>query len=60
MTLRLGFREGLTGDTAVIAKEIINTAAERARIIFEELGRNWAALVGGSAVGEEATVALEG
>lgn len=40
MTLRLGFREGVTPDPT-IAREIIATAAERARIIFEELGRSW-------------------
>jgi len=48
MTLRLGFREGVTGDPSTIAREIITTAAEKARTIFEELGRGWATLVGAS------------
>jgi DNA-directed RNA polymerase subunit L len=48
MTLRLGFRPGFAGDMTATAKEIVTTAAEKARTIFEGLRANWAALVGGS------------
>jgi DNA-directed RNA polymerase subunit L len=43
MTLRLGFRENISAN---VVQKVIITAAERARTIFEELGRGWAALVG--------------
>ena len=57
MTLRLGFRDGITGSEAQ-AREIVATAAERARILFEGLGRSWAAVAG---IQQEAqTEALEG
>jgi len=54
MTLRLGFKG--TGTDAQ-AREIIATAAERARIIFEELGRSWASVAG---IQEEGVETLEG
>jgi DNA-directed RNA polymerase subunit L len=56
MTLRLGFREGVTGTEAQV-REIIATAAERARIIFEDLARSWS---GGAPKGAEAAGALDG
>lgn len=61
MTLRLNFREGVSGDTAAIARQVVAAAAGRARQIFEELGRSWASLVGGeTGAGGEAVTALEG
>lgn len=61
MTLRLGFREGITGTEAQV-REIIATAAERGRTIFEQLGRSWAALTGGGGGADEgpAVAALDG
>jgi DNA-directed RNA polymerase subunit L len=57
MTLRLGFREGAAADP----RSIVATAAEKARTIFEELGRAWSSVVGGTAgAGGEGAVALEG
>jgi len=44
MTLRLGFREGSTVDMAAVSRSIVAAAAERARIIFEDLGRSWSAI----------------
>ena len=43
MTLRLGFRDGVTGDEA-FARTIIAAAAEKARAIFTELGKSWSGL----------------
>ena len=55
MTLRLGFRDGLAGDTNAIALSIVQAAAEKARTIFEELERSWAAIgTGRRGVGLEA------
>ena len=48
MTLRLGFRDGVAGEPETIAREVITTAAEKARTLFEELGRGWTALVPGT------------
>ena len=42
MTLRLGMRPG-SGSTDAVARAVIAAAAQRARTIFEELGRSWAA-----------------
>lgn len=56
MTLRLGFRDGLTGDTNTIARSIVTAAAEKARTIFEEMERDWASI--GSGPGPD--TALEG
>ena len=56
MTLRLGFRNGVTADPAVIARQVIATAAARAKQIFEELGRSWAAV---AATGAPAAVVPE-
>jgi DNA-directed RNA polymerase subunit L len=57
MTLRLGFRENAATDP----RSIVATAAEKARSIFEELGRAWSAVVGGTAgAGGEGQVAMEG
>jgi DNA-directed RNA polymerase subunit L len=58
MTLRLGFRNGVTADPAVIARQVIATAAARAKQIFEELERAWASAASGSAT--PAAPALEG
>ena len=60
MTLRLGFRPGFAGDMAATAKEIVATAAEKARTIFEGLRANWSALMGGEDQGGQAVEALEG
>lgn len=61
MTLKLGIREGVAGDPAAVARQVIANAAGKARQIFEELGRAWAAMIGGEVgVGGEATAALEG
>lgn len=54
MTLRLGIREGASasaggGDNAAIARQVISVAAAKAKAIFEDLGRAWAASVGGGA-----------
>jgi DNA-directed RNA polymerase subunit L len=49
MTLRLGFREGVTGDMNTIARSIVTAAAERARTIFEQMERDWASPGSGSA-----------
>ena len=46
VTLRLGFRQGVAGDTAAIAQSIVVNAAGRAKEIFEGLQRSWASLVG--------------
>jgi DNA-directed RNA polymerase subunit L len=59
MTLRLGFRDGVTG-TEAQAREIIATAAERARTIFEGLARSWTSLTGSAGPGSgPAAAALE-
>ncbi len=57
-TLTLGFREGL-GDTNALARQVVATAAQRARDIFEKLASAWSAVSG---LGEETTagVTLEG
>ncbi len=57
-TLTLGFREGL-GDTNSLARQVVATAAQRARDIFEKLASAWSAVSG---LGEEtmAGVTLEG
>jgi len=47
MMLRFGFRDGVEGDRATIAYDIIAKAAERAMAIFAELERSWAAVTGG-------------
>jgi DNA-directed RNA polymerase subunit L len=62
MTLTLGLREGVPGDPAAIAREIIAEAAAKARAIFEELGRAWAAISGGgaAAAAAPATAVLDG
>lgn len=60
MTLRLGFRDGVQGEPAAIARQVIAEAAGRARALFEELGRSWAALGGGGGGGGVAAAALPG
>jgi DNA-directed RNA polymerase subunit L len=60
MTLRLGFREGLAGDTNTIARSIVTSAAERARTIFEQLERDWAAVGSGPVTGSEVVGPLDG
>jgi DNA-directed RNA polymerase subunit L len=53
MTLRIGIREGASAgggaDNAAIARQVISVAAAKAKTIFEDLGRAWAATVGGPA-----------
>jgi len=61
MTLRLGIREGVTGDAGTLARTVIAEAAKKARAIFEELGRSWAATATGVAgAGGVAAEVLEG
>jgi DNA-directed RNA polymerase subunit L len=50
MTLRLGIRDGAApgGDNAAIARQVISVAAAKAKAIFEDLGRAWAAAAGAS------------
>jgi DNA-directed RNA polymerase subunit L len=60
MTLRLGIREGAAGEPASIAREVIASAAARARSMFEELGRSWDALVGSAAGGAGAIATEDG
>lgn len=48
MTLRIGVREGAGADNAAIAREVIAVAAAKAKTIFEEMGRAWAARAGGA------------
>jgi DNA-directed RNA polymerase subunit L len=63
MTLTLGLREGVAGDPAALARQIIAEAATRARAIFEELGRSWNAISGGAAAAAAAAApaaALDG
>jgi DNA-directed RNA polymerase subunit L len=57
MTLRLGFRDGVSG-TEAQAREIIAAAAEKARTIFEGLARSWTAVSGSKQ--QEAPETLEG
>ena len=60
MTLRLGFREGVQGTDAQV-RDIIATAAGKARSIFEGLAKSWADATGNQAdQGEAAPEALEG
>ena len=61
MTLRLGIREGTASDSATVARAVIAEAAKKARTIFEELGRAWAATASGVAgAGGAAVEALDG
>jgi DNA-directed RNA polymerase subunit L len=61
MTLRLGIREGTTADPATVARAVIAEAARKARTIFEELGRSWAATASGVAgAGGVAVEVLDG
>jgi hypothetical protein len=39
--MRIGVREGIAGDPAVIARQVIAMAAQRAIQIFEDLAREW-------------------
>lgn len=48
MTLRIGIRDG-AGDNTAIARQVISVAAAKAKAIFEDLSRAWAASVGGGA-----------
>ena len=47
--IRLGIREGLTGDA--VAKQVIASASSKALALFEELGRSWASVSGLTAGG---------
>jgi len=61
MSLRIGIREGVVAEPATVARQVIVEAARRGRMIFEELGRTWAAASGGlSAAGGEAVEIVEG
>jgi DNA-directed RNA polymerase subunit L len=50
MTLRIGIREGAAagGNNTAIARQVISVAAAKAKTIFEDLGRAWAAVAGSS------------
>jgi DNA-directed RNA polymerase subunit L len=54
VTLRFGMREGISGDPAVIVREIIASAASKARATFEALGRSWDSVLAAGAGGEAA------
>ena len=56
--LRIGIREGVAGDPAVIARQVIAMAAQRAIQIFEDLAREWTNVAAVAAV--VAPPALEG
>jgi DNA-directed RNA polymerase subunit L len=63
MTLRLGLRNGVSADPAIVARQVIATAAAKAKQIFEELGRGWAAVTsagGSAAAAATPAAALEG
>ena len=65
MTLRIGIREGAAagGNNAAIARQVISVAAAKAKTIFEDLGRAWAAVAGSSGSATAAAAAapeLEG
>jgi DNA-directed RNA polymerase subunit L len=64
MTLRLGLRNGVTADPAIVARQVIATAAAKAKQIFEELGRSWASVAsagsGGAGAAAEEAAPLEG
>ena len=59
MTLRIGFREGVAGDAAM-ALSIVSKAAEKARSIFEDLARAWAAVSGSGSGPAAGNVPLDG
>jgi DNA-directed RNA polymerase subunit L len=59
MTLTLGFRSGVPGDRAAIAREIVAEAAGRALALFERLATSWADMTGG-ALPKEGEEAAEG
>lgn len=60
MTLRLGIRDA-AANPATIARAVIAEAAKKARGIFDELGRSWAATASGLAgAGGVAVEALDG
>jgi hypothetical protein len=44
MMIRMGFRDGFTGDKEVVARDLIATAADAARAIFEGLAGSWSRL----------------
>jgi len=48
--LRIGVREGITGDPAVVARQVIAMAAQRAIQIFEDLAREWTNVAPAAAV----------
>lgn len=41
LMIRLGFRDGFTGDKSLVARDFIAAAAEVARTTFEELAKSW-------------------
>ena len=41
MMIRIGFRDGFTGDKEVVARDLIAASAESARTIFKELADSW-------------------
>jgi DNA-directed RNA polymerase subunit L len=48
MTLRFGFREeAIPENTTAVIRSVIAAAAQKARSIFEELGRSWVSISGG-------------
>jgi DNA-directed RNA polymerase subunit L len=61
MFLRIGVRDGAGGDMNAIARQVISAAAQRAQVVFQELGRSWEAMgrTGGAAA-RPAISALDG
>jgi DNA-directed RNA polymerase subunit L len=56
MTLRLGIRlpeagAAPSGNNEALVRQVVATAADRARAIFEELGRSWELVSGGGGAG---------
>lgn len=61
LTMRFGIREGVAAEPITVARTVIAEAAKKARSIFEELGRAWAATAAGVAgAGGEGEAALDG
>jgi len=58
--LRIGVREGVSGDPAVVARQVIAMAAQRAIQIFEDLAREWTNVTAASTGASTAAPVLEG
>lgn len=60
MFLRIGVRDGAGGDMNAIGRQVISAAAQRAQVVFQELGRSWEAMgrTGGAAAAAGARPAI--